>query len=170
MAQQDRPSYDLEEQRKVADSVPELKKQPLPFLPSEVQLQNVFAIGITAKRFPVETTHTPIAHLSVEDVEVDEQSPHANAVLHVVLEFVDEPIPFELSFRLLGQFTYQLGYEVEKVQTFLERGSLSVMLPFAREMLFSLCTCLQIPPIMLSMIKLAPPTSDQEENLVDKKI
>ena len=167
---QDKPNHDLEAQRRVADSVPERMKEPMPFLPSEVQLQNVFAIDITARRFPVETTHTPIAHLSMEDIEVDEQSPHANAVLQVALEFVDEPIPFELSFRLLGQFTYQPEYEVEKVQTFLERGSLSVMLPFAREMLFSLCTRLQIPPIMLSMIKLAPPTATLEEKLVDEEI
>lgn len=38
------------------------------------------------------------------------------------------------------------------------------MLPFARELLLNLCMRMQIPPIMLSMVQLAPPPSVAEAN------
>jgi len=45
------------------------------------------------------------------------------------------------------------------VQNFLQQGSLSVMLPSARELLLSLCTRLQVPMVVLPLVQLGPPTT-----------
>jgi preprotein translocase subunit SecB len=144
------------------EGITELRKDPLPFLSSELQLQNVFAIEMAARRFLVDMDSMPVAQLSIEDVEVNDEIQHAQAVLSVNLEFSDEPHPFDISFKLLGLFAYAPQLKAEEVISFLEMGSLSVMLPFAREFLLSICTRFQISPIMLSMIKLAPPPSLDE--------
>lgn len=138
---------------------------PLPFLPFEVQLQNVFATEIIARQFPVQTDEQPEAKLSIEDIGIDEATFDASAVLSVEVKFAEEPRPFEISFKLLGQFSYDSDLTPVQVDRFLKEGSLSILLPFAREMLFSLCTRLQIPPVMLPMVKLVPPLSADE---VDK--
>lgn len=130
---------------------------PLPFLPFEVQLQNVFAIEITARQFPVQTDEQPEAKLNMEDIGIDETTYDASIVLSVEVKFVEEPRPFEISFKLLGQFSYDPKLTPSQVHIFLKEGSLSILLPFAREMLFSLCTRLQIPSVVLPMVKLVPP-------------
>jgi preprotein translocase subunit SecB len=137
---------------------------PLPFLPFEVQLQNVFATEIIAKQFPVQTDEPPEARLSIEDIGIDETTLEASAVLSVEVQFAEEPRPFAISFKLLGQFSCNSDLTPAQVHTFLKNGSLSILLPFARETLFSLCTRLQIPPIMLEMVKLVPPPPADEED------
>jgi preprotein translocase subunit SecB len=69
-------------------------------------------------------------------------------------------------------FTYSETYQEEEVRLFLEQGSLSILLPFARELLFSICARLQVPPMMLTMVQLAPHPSihkpSHEEDLSNK--
>lgn len=137
------------------------QREPLPFLFSEVQLQNVFAIEIVARRFPVEIADIPTAQLNVEKVSVDEETSTGEVILRLEVSFVEEPRPFEISFKMLGRFTYD-SLTSEQARDFLEKGSLSVMLPFVRELLLGICTRLQIPPIILPMIKLAPPSTNED--------
>lgn len=155
----EQPDKQVEGEQAMSEYQVEKPKTLLPFLPSEVQLQNVFAIEIVARRFPVETDKSPLSSLNVEDVLVNDETHQAQVMLEVKLDFAEEPRPFEMSFKLLGQFIYGQHLEADQVRLFLSQGSLSVMLPFAREYIFSLCTRLQIPPIMLAMVKLVPPPS-----------
>jgi len=149
-------------EKKVLEGIVESRRDPLPFLPSEIQLQNIFAIEMTAKRFPVDMDGEPVARLGIVGVAVDSAEYQAQVELSVSLEFTDEPHPFDISFNLLGRFTYAPQFKPADVVRFLEMGSLSIMLPFARELLLSICTRLQIPPIILPMVKLAPPPSFDE--------
>ena len=135
----------------------EQRQNPLPFLASEVQLRNIFVIEVAAKRFGSEVPNAATVQLNLEDVSINEADFQAQAVLALNMNFAEEPRPFEISFKLLGQFEYDSSLKPARVRTFLEQGSFSVMLPFVREFLCSLSTRLQIPPVMLPMIKVAPP-------------
>lgn len=137
----------------------EVNAQPIHFLPYGVQLQNISAIEISAKKFRADVAKSQNAQLSIdlEEVEIDEESLQAQVVLHLQIDFTEEPRPYEISFKLLGHFTYIREYSVEIIQAFLQQGSLSVMLPFARELLLSLCTRLQVPALLLPMVQIAPP-------------
>jgi len=55
----EQPDKQLEGEQTMSEDQVEKPKISLPFLPSEVQLQNVFAIEIVARRFPVETDKQP---------------------------------------------------------------------------------------------------------------
>ena len=143
----------------------ENEERSISILPFDVQLQNIFATEVVAKRFPIEvysTQSSPNVELSVSEVQVNKDGLRAQVVLNVEIKFVDEPRPFEISFRLLGAFIYKPEYSIETLQMFLEQGSLSVMLPFARELLASLCIRLQVPPLLLPLIQLAPPPIAEE--------
>ena len=153
--------------RNVLEGIVEPGKDSLPFLASELQLQNVFTLEMIARRFPVEVVEIPVAQLSIERVGVNEELKHGQAVLSVSMEFTDEPHPFEISFKLLGEFEYAPQVAPEEITYFLEKGSLSVLLPFARELLLSICTRLQVPPILLSMVKLTPPLPFEAKNTED---
>jgi preprotein translocase subunit SecB len=142
----------------------EHQSAPLPFLPFEVQLQNIFVTEIVGKHFPVQTDEQPEAKLSIEDINIDESTFYASAVLNVEVSFAEEPRPFDISFKLLGQFSYDSNLTSAQVKKFLTEGSLSIMFPFARETLLGLCIRLQVPPVMLAMIKLAPPPSMGRES------
>lgn len=141
------------------------EERSISILPFDVQLQNIFAIEVVAKRFPIEiysTQSSPNVELNLSEVQVNKDNLSAQVVLNVEIKFVDEPRPFEISFRLLGTFIYKPEYSVETLQMFLEQGSLSVMLPFARELLASLCIRLQAPPLLLPLIQLAPPPAAEK--------
>ncbi len=151
-----------EDEKKVLEGDTEPGKQPLPFLPFAVQLQNIFAIEISAKRFPVDISSPPNTqlNLSVENVQIDVEHQMAQVILNVQVKCIDDPPPFEILFNLLGLFKYDQAYKIEQIRTYLEQGSLSVMIPFARELLLSLCTRLQIPLLLLPLVQLAPPQSE----------
>lgn len=137
---------------------PRSKEQPLYFLPFNVQMQNIFATEIIAQRFPIDFSQmvlSPNVDLGIGEVQVDSENLRAQVILSMRVEFVNEPRPFEISFKLLGIFTYPQEHDSEKLHLFLRQGSLSIMLPFARELLTSLCTRLQIPPLLLPLIQLA---------------
>lgn len=148
-----------EGEHKALEGSAEPRKDPLPFLPSEIQQHNIFVIEVAAKRFPVHINEMPCAELAIADVQVDDASQQAQVVLSVSLQFDNEPHPFDISFRLLSEFTYDPQVSKIDVIRFLEMGSMSIMLPFAREVLLSICMRLQVPPIILPMVKLAPPPS-----------
>ena len=82
----------------VLEGIAEPRKDPLPFLPSELQLQNIFAIEMAAKRLSIDLDSIPVAQLSMEDVEVNDKTHHAYTEMSVNLEFADEPHPFDISF------------------------------------------------------------------------
>lgn len=135
---------------------------PLPLF--AVQLQNILLVEIVAKRFPENAaipptaeTNPPNAQLTIGEPAIDAKTRQAQVLLEIKVEPVDEPRLFEISLKLVGLFTYLPEYSLEMVRQFLQQGSLSVMLPFARELLFSLCTRLQIPFIVLPLVQLAPP-------------
>src|SRR2546429_2266310 len=144
----------------VVEDSTELKAQTLHALPLSIQLRNIFVIEIITKRFPVALqdtlANTTQTNLNMEEIQVDPENFQAQAILAVHVEITDEPRPFEISFKLVGHFTYSQENTVEMVQQFLNFGSLSVMLPFARELLISLCTRLQIPILILQIIQIAP--------------
>jgi hypothetical protein len=67
-------------------------KQPLYYLPFTVQLQNIFAIEIIARRFPVSLNSTSSAQLSLNlgDVQIDDENLQAQAILSVQVDFDNE--------------------------------------------------------------------------------
>jgi preprotein translocase subunit SecB len=132
--------------------------QPISLQPFAIQLQDVIPVEIVAKRFPVENSNnTQInTNLSIVGVNIDPASLQAQIIIEVKLEPLQEPHLFEIFLRMVGVFSYASEYEPNIVQQYLQQGSLSVMLPFVRELIFSLSMRLQIPPIMLSIIQFAP--------------
>jgi len=161
----DQPHKQPEDEKIVVEGDTDPKKQPLYFLPFAVQLQNIFAIEIIAKRFPVNISNPPNTNLNlnVEDIQIDAEHLLAQVILNAQVKCADDPPPFEILFKLLGLFVYDQAYKTEMIHTFLEQGSISVMLPFARELLLSLCLRVQIPPLLLPLIQLAPPQSETEK-------
>lgn len=157
------------------EKTPPSGTQQLPLLPFAVQLQNIFPVEIAVKRFPTEkaidiasvisTAHT---QLNLGDLSIDPEILQAQIHLEVRVSFPHEPRLFEIYFKLVGIFSYTQEYSLEMVQYFLQQGSLSVMLPSARELLLSLCIRLQIPMVVLPLVQLSPslPSFDtQTENM-----
>lgn len=139
--------------------------QQLPLLPFAVQLQNIFPVEIVARRFPVDKAvdmaRVVMANvntqLNLSNIGIDTEALQAEAHLDVKVSFPQEPRLFEINFKLVGIFSYAQQYKTEMVQYFLQQGSLSVMLPSARELLLSLCIRLQVPMVVLPLVQLAPP-------------
>ncbi len=141
--------------------------QPISLPLFAVQLHNIIPVEVIAKRFLATTTDSavsapeqfnpPNVQLAIEEPIIQSESQQAQVLMNVQVISTDEPFRFEISLKLLGLFTYRHDYEVERVRTFLQQGTLSVMLPVARELLMSLSSRLQIPPIVLPLIQLAPP-------------
>ena len=143
-------------------SLPGIKPILLPLF--AVQLQNILPIEIVAKRFPENAaiipaaqTNPPNAQLNIGEPAIDIETRQAQVIMEIKVEPVDEPRLYEISLKLVGLFTYSSEYSPEAVRQFLQQGSLSVMLPSARELLLSLSTRLQIPLIVLPLVQLAPP-------------
>lgn len=161
----DLPNKQADEPEEVASS----EAQPISLLPFAVQLQNIFPVEIRVKRFPmdqaidlasvVSTAHT---RLNLSDLGIQQETLRAQIHLEIHVSFPLEPPPFEIFFKLVGIFSYTQEYPPEMVQYFLQQGSLSVMLPYARELLLNLCTRLQIPMIVLPLVQLTPPSSSSE--------
>lgn len=158
----DQPNQQAADESVVAKEEITPDTQPLYLLPFGIQLQNIFSIEINARRSPAETVNSPIARLNISEIQIDAENLRAQAVLEVHVGFSDEPRPFEISFKMVGLFIYTQEFSTESLHTFLAQGSLSVMLPFARELLLSLCNRLQIPPLILALTQLAPPPSMTE--------
>ena len=141
--------------------------QPIALPLFAVQPHNIIPVEIIAKRFLATTIDSalsspeqfnpPNAQLAIEEPIIQSESQQAQVLMNVRVISTDEPFRFEISLKLLGLFTYARDYEVERVRTFLQQGTLSVMLPVARELLMSLSSRLQIPPIVLPLIQLVPP-------------
>jgi len=151
-------------ERTPTDAESDSEMQRLYFLPFAIQLQNIFPVEINARRFPLKIADAPTVQLSTTEIQIDTENRQAQAILELSVGFSDEPRPFEISCKIVGEFIYTENYDTDQLYQYLAQGSLSVMLPFARELLLSLCTRMQIPPIMLSMVQLAPPPSMAEPN------
>lgn len=146
--------------------------QPIALPLYAVQLINVVPIEIAARRFPskensaILSTDTqinpPTVQLNLEEPLIFNEIHQAQALFSIHVLSTDMPPLFEISLKLASLFTYDANYEQELVRQFLRQGSLSVVLPFARELLLSVCTRLQIPLIALPLIQLAPPPTDTQ--------
>ncbi|MEO7019541.1 MAG: hypothetical protein ABI234_05270 [Ktedonobacteraceae bacterium] len=144
--------------------------QPQYLMPASIQLENIFVIEVMAKKYPVEIpsdTFIVASKIRIEEVQLAPDNIHAQAILSVQVEFDKEPRPFEISFKLIGLFAYTQNMTTDAIAQFLRQGSLSVMLPFARELLMNLCMRLQVPPIMLQMIQIVVPSSSAENGKED---
>ncbi len=145
--------------------------QPIALPLFAVQPQNIIPVEIIAKRFLATTTdfavsspeqfNPPNVQLAIEEPIIQTESQQAQVLMNVQVISTDEPFRFEISLKLLGLFTYTQDYDVERVRTFLQQGTLSVMLPVARELLMSLSSRLQIPSIVLPLIQLALPLASE---------
>ena len=142
--------------RSVGDEEATPDMQPLYAMPFAIQLQNTFFIEIVARRSPIATEAPPEVRFNISDIQIDPETFRAQATLNMHIGYPQDPPPFEISFKMLGQFTYTQEYTTEMVHMYLEQASLSIMLPFARELILSLCTRLQVPPIMLAMLRVVP--------------
>jgi preprotein translocase subunit SecB len=113
----------------------------------------------------VSTAHIAI---NLSGLEIDMETCQAQIYLEVHVSFQQEPRLFDIRFELLGIFNYAQDCPLETVQRFLQRESLSVMLPSARELLLSLCTRLQVPIVVLPLARLVPsslsPTTETPSN------
>lgn len=132
-------------------------------LPAAIQFQSAFVIEIIAKRYPVEISPDLAAHTSfnLENIALDENNFVAQVTLGVSITTQNEPKPFDLSFKIVGSFIHSPDMPRDVVLQFLNQGSLGVLLPFARELLMSLCMRFQIPIIILPMIQLTLPPSGE---------
>lgn len=132
-----------------------------------VQLRNIIPLDITARRFPSATPDAPVSppdqgsppnvQLNIEEPVIETEKLQAQVVMNVQVLSTGQPYAFEISLKLLGSFTYAPEYDVERVRTFLRQGTLSVMLPVARDLLMNLSAHLQVPLIVLPLVQLAPP-------------
>jgi len=152
----DQSNQGPEEERALVQENEQKTKRPLYFLPHEVQLLNTFCIEIIAKRYPVEIVSLPAVNVNLEEVQVDPEHLQAQVIVHVQTIYDNIQSSFDISFKIVGIFAYSENYKEEQARSFLEQGSLSILLPFARELLFNICARLQVPPMMLTMVQLAP--------------
>lgn len=142
---------------------------PFSLPPFAIQLLNVVPIEIVARRFPVESSDISInINLNLVEISIDSDSFRAQVILEIKLEPSHEPRLFEIFSRIVGLFSYSPEYESNKVQELLQQGSLNVLLPFVRELVVSLSTRLQIPPIMLSLVQFASPPDTTKKGDTDK--
>lgn len=156
-------SYELgRPERTNAEEIASSSFQPLPLQAFAVQLQNIVPIEIIARRFPVDIANVKNdAHFNLTGIHIDAENLQAQVVLDVKIEPAEEPHYFEISFKMVAIFTYESEYNPDMVLQFLQQESLSLMLPFARELVFSLCTRLQIPTIILALVQLDTPSPTQ---------
>jgi len=152
----------------VGEDVNTSASQPIALPLFAVQLQNIFPVEIVARRFPTTITSppdeqfiSPNAQLTIEEPTIQTETQQAHVSMNVQVISTEGPYAFEISLKLTGQFTYRQDYGLDLVRQFLKQGSLSVMLPTARELLISLSSRLQIPPIVLPLIQLAPPPASE---------
>jgi preprotein translocase subunit SecB len=150
----------------IAEETSSPSVQQIHILPFAVQLQNIFPVELVAKRFPVDVPNMIVPNFNTQvnlsDLSINPEALVAQIHLEVRVSFPSEPRMFEIYFKLVGIFTYTKEYSPEMVQYFLQQGSLSVMLPSARELLLSLCTRLQIPMVVLPLVQLSPANIDRE--------
>lgn len=130
---------------------------PLPF---NIQLQNMCPVDILAKKFPVVLPEysapvLPNVSLKIAKVQVDEKNLLAQVLLSTDVRFLTEPRLFEISFSILGLFTYNSNYTTDQVRFYLKRGAFGILLPFVRELLASLCARLQVPVVYLPKYSIA---------------
>lgn len=163
----DKPEDHTEEDKNSGESAP-VGVQEITLLPFAVQVYNIFPIEITAKRFPVDIGDlalSPNINLNLQEPIINAEALRAQAVLDVQVGFSQEPHPFYISFKIAGLFTYEPQYETNKLRQFLKQGSLSVLLPAARQLLLDICIRLQIPAIVLPLVQLASPEITGQSNL-----
>lgn len=153
-----------------SEHAPQPASQPISLPLFAVQLQNIVPVEISARRFPGEKSSvapSPIsqinpasARMNLEEPVLNRELQQAQVPMSLLVLSTDIPPLFEISLKLVGVFSYDASYGEENVLQFLRLGSLSVMLPFARELLLNMCVRLQLPLITLPLVQLAPPLSD----------
>lgn len=138
--------------------------QPISLPLFAVQLRNILPIEVVTKRYfenediPVTSQpQQPRVRLNIGEPSLNNEQQQARVLMEIHVESADEPHLFEISLKLVGLFSYSTDYDLNTIRQFLQYGSLSVMLPYARELLFNLSARLQIPLIMLPLIQLVPP-------------
>jgi hypothetical protein len=132
-----------------------------------VQIQNIIPLEVVARRFPSVTSDIsvspsgqgsqPQVQLNIEEPVIETEKLQAQVAMNVLVSSFEMPYAFEITLKLLGLFTYAAEYDVELVRIFLRQGTLSVMLPVARDLLMNLSAQLQVPLIVLPLVQLAPP-------------
>jgi preprotein translocase subunit SecB len=137
-----------------ADAPKHKALSPLPFA---IQLQNIVPIDIIAKRFPVDLPgEMPInIHTNVNGSAIDPKQKQAQVIIETKVEPDVTPHPFEIEVRVIGLFTYSDEYSTDDTLHYIESGSLSIILPFIRELIHQLSIRLQIPPILLPLVAVA---------------
>jgi preprotein translocase subunit SecB len=138
---------------------------PLPF---DIQLQSTCVSEIIARKFPLLVSESsgpfnPNISLGLTNIQIDEKNLLAQVILSVQIGFPTEPKLFDISFGILGLFTYTSTYPIDQVRLYLEQGSFSILLPFARELLASLCTRLQVPVFYIPMFPIVSSSSEEAE-------
>lgn len=139
---------------------------PMALQPFAVQLLDIVPTEIIARRFPVTASNHQVTinvQFNIIELGVDTENLQAQTTLEVKVEPFEEPHIFEIHFNMVAFFTYGSDYTQEMVSEFLQQGSLSLMLPFARELVLSLSTRLHLPPIVLSLIQLASPSTTKND-------
>ena len=135
--------------------------------PFDIQLVDALPVEIVARRFPVSASEeqdwTPVVNFNLENRQVNEETHLAEVILAVKVDFPTEPRFYEISFGILGIFIYRPPYTAEMVYSYLEQGPLSILLPFARELLASLCMRIRVPLLYIPMYPIASPESQTEE-------
>lgn len=162
----DKSSQHLSEGTSEVNSPVSSSIQPVPLQLFAIQPLDVYPIEVLAKKFPVAINELPLTvniQFNIAELHLDPESLQAQLILETKVESAEEPKVFEMSFKLLGLFTYNSEYTPEMVSQFLQQGSLSILLPFVRELVLSLSTRLRLPPIVLSLVQLAPPPEALDE-------
>jgi preprotein translocase subunit SecB len=162
----DQPNEYVSTENKDTNTSASQSMLPISLQPFAIQPLDILPIEIVARRFPIAISNVPLSmngQFNIVELNVDPETLQAHVTLEVKIESSEEPPIFEILFKLVGIFTYKDEYTPEMVGQFLQQGSLSIFLPFARELVLSLSTRLHLPPIVLSLIQLAPPSTEQTE-------
>lgn len=141
---------------------------PISLIPFEVQLKNIVPVEIVAKRFPVDiASETSVGiQMNITELSVDPDNKQAHVMWEASLGPTVEPRSFEIMIRVIGVFSYTAEYSISDVEKYLQQESIIAIQPFIRELILSLSTRLQIPPILLPITKLAHPA--EAESSIDK--
>jgi len=136
-------------------------------LPASIQLEAAFPIEIVARRYPVVVQQGEVAvstSLSLDEIQIDTENHRAQAVFGVQITFPEDVKPFDISFKIIGIFVCDPQHSQEELYSILQLSSVGVLLPFARQLLMDLCSRLQVPIIVLPMIRVEPVWPVEIEN------
>lgn len=132
--------------------------QELPLSLGPVQLRDVFPVNLSAKRnkqaqLSEETPSAQIGDARVLQPDGSEQENLAQVEMSASIVFPSGDSPFEISVTIVAVFEQvQPIPSGQSLQEYLAQVSLTLLLPFLRELIYTLSSQLRIGPVLLPIV------------------